>query len=318
MGDYGGHQFYQPQNNHQGFNQQRQRQQSEFEQKSFNNSGGSSYIEEKHKQQYEFQGNQYQAGYIHQGPQIRQNEGGFPRDHGQIGHNAGVYPQHQNIPPQNQVQPDPRQNWKSDKAQPLPIDDILSNDQILESLMNENRELKKQSRNNNSFGGGFGNQQEEQRLRNEVSRLQRENQELQQRAASAASAPSYPPASMPNSDTAFFQREIQKLKQEKKKVEDEKRQIEEEKRKLETEVSSLRTGQYGKQMPNFSSGPQSSKLQEDLDNMKMTNQLLMEDNQQINDRLQSMEAEKKKVEAKLQSENEDLKREIANLRRNLN
>ncbi len=31
-----------------------------------------------------------------------------------------------------------------------------------------------------------------------------------------------------------------------------------------------------------------------------------------------MEAEKKKVEAKLQSENEDLKREIANLRRNLN
>ena len=83
--------------------------------------------------------------------------------------------------------------------------------------------------------------------------MQRENLELQQRAASTA-APSYPPASMQN--TAFFEKEIQRMKQEKKKVEDEKRVIEEEKRKLETEISSLRTGQYGKQMPNFSGGPQ--------------------------------------------------------------
>jgi len=182
--------------------------------------------------------------------------------------------------------------------------------------MNENRELKKQSRSN--FGAsGFGNQQEEQRLRSEVSRLQNENRELQQRAASAAPS-GYPPASVQNGNTAFYEREIQKWKQEKKKVEDDKKRVEEEKRKLETELSSLRTGQYGKPMPNFSGDYQSTKNQEELENMKEINKLLSEENQNMSDRLQSLEAEKKRVEARLQSENEDLKREIANLRGNMN
>lgn len=95
----------------------------------------------------------------------------------------------------------------------------------------------------------------EQRLRSELSRLQNENRELQQRAASAAPS-GYPPASMQNGNKAFFEKEIQRYKQEKNKVEEEKRVIEGEKRKLETELSSLRTGQYGKPMPNFSGGHQ--------------------------------------------------------------
>ena len=95
--------------------------------------------------------------------------------------------------------------------------------------------------------------EKEQRLRSEVSRLQNENRELQQRAASAAPS-GYPP--MQNGNKNFFEKEIQKLKLEKNKVEEEKRRIEGEKRKVETELSNMKTGQYGKPMPNFSGGHQ--------------------------------------------------------------
>ena len=111
---------------------------------------------------------------------------------------------------------------------------------------------------------------------------------------------------MQNGNKNFFEKEIQKLKLEKNKVEEDKRRIEGEKRKLETELSNMKTGQYGKPMPNFSGGHQewfkagisdrkkvpwlnhneSSKLQEELESMKGINKILSEDNQAMSDRLQ--------------------------------
>jgi len=78
-----------------------------------------SFMQEPPKQPYDFhqQGMQQQAGYMQPGQGFRQNErASSPRDHGQFGYNAAPYRQNQNIPQHNQVQPDPRQNWKSDKG----------------------------------------------------------------------------------------------------------------------------------------------------------------------------------------------------------
>ena len=76
---------------------------------------------EEPKQPYEVQqkGHHPQAGYFQQGQAyVRQNEGPVSqRDPAQFGQNARRYQQeqHQNIPQHNQMQPDPRQNWQSDK-----------------------------------------------------------------------------------------------------------------------------------------------------------------------------------------------------------